>query len=102
MNWLVCWYVAICVNAECPDYKPNEYTGEMPRYHCAVYHGKAEKIAKTKWFGTKIEADDFIKAAPPFIKKRMTIVDATDTESEESPMLFGPSGSTTFTNATGN
>lgn len=89
MNWLVCWYIAISVNAECPDFKPDPYTGMMPNAHCAVYHGKTEKIAKTKWFGTKIEADDFIKAAPPYIKKRMTVIDANDSDDAgSSPVPF--------------
>lgn len=102
MNWLVCWYVAVCVNTECPDYKPDPYTGQMPNAHCAVYHSKTEKYAKTKWFGTKIEADDFIKAAPPYIKKRMTIVDATDSKDDAGnspfPLMF--SAPVTFTTGT--
>ena len=102
MNWLVCWYVTISVNAECPDFKPDPYTGEMPNAHCAVMHGNTEKYAKTKWFGTKIEADDFIKAAPPYIKKRMAIVDATDCKDDagNSPFPLMLSAPVTFTTGT--
>lgn len=102
MNWLVCWYVTISVNAECPDFKPDPYTGEMPNAHCAVMHGKTEKYAKTKWFGTKIEADDFIKEAPPYIKKRMAIVDATDCKDDagNSPFPLMLSAPVTFTTGT--
>ncbi len=90
MNWLVCWFVAISVNAECPDFKPDPYTGEMPNAHCAVYHGKTEKIAKTKWFDTKIEANDFISKAPQEIKKRMKLIDATEEpEGEAAPVNSG-------------
>jgi len=42
------WKVYLNVPTECPDYKPDPYTGQYPPSHCLVYHTKTiEKEMKT-------------------------------------------------------
>ena len=58
------WKVDKTVPDACPDYIPNEYTGEYPSFHCAVYHCKTITENKNKEFDLEEEAIDFANKAP--------------------------------------
>lgn len=49
---------------ECPDFKPNLYTGEYPSTHCLVYHFKNVTKEMAKSFDSQEAADEFKKNAP--------------------------------------
>lgn len=79
MNWLVVWYVIITVQcASVPE--PDPYTGVTNPNMSLVCTFKKERKVMSKWFGTQIEADDFIKAAPAHVKNRMVKLKVEETE----------------------
>jgi len=59
------WKAQITRAIECPDYKPDPYTGEYPPRHCLVYHSETVTIEKAQNFETEEEAREFIRNAPP-------------------------------------
>lgn len=58
------WKVSKTIPTECPDYKPDPYTGEYPTTHCLVYHCKTVTENKTAEFETEEEAKEFANKAP--------------------------------------
>lgn len=58
------WKIDKQIPVECPDYKPDPYTGEYPAFHCAVLHAKYITETKSAEFETKKEVEEFIKKAP--------------------------------------
>ena len=73
MKYLVNWLVTETVQDQCPDYKPDPYTGRYPNYHCAVNHTKQQTRSMDQLFETELEAKEFIKNAPEEIKKTMQL-----------------------------
>jgi len=73
MRYIVLWTVLLTVQAECPDYKSDPYTGQYPMTHCLVLHYKTIKKDMRQEFSTRKEAEDFIAKAPEEIRKTMTI-----------------------------
>lgn len=72
-TYLVTWKVHKTVPGECPDYKPNPYTGEYPNVHCLVMHWKDIVESMEKEFATRQEALDFIAAAPKTCKDMVLV-----------------------------
>lgn len=72
--WLVIWTLTMTVPAECPDFKPDPYTGRYPMTHCLVYHTKTVTKDMSKSFETKEEAEKFISDAPDDIRSTMRLV----------------------------
>jgi len=64
MKYTLTWTVTKTVPAPCPDYKPDQYTGEYPRHHCLVYHRDIVTEEMSKKFETQEEAKDFASKAP--------------------------------------
>lgn len=64
MKYLVDWTYDAVVPAECPDWKPDPYTGEYPTGHCAVYHTKIERREFRRVFDTEEEVNAFTDACP--------------------------------------
>jgi len=58
------WEVVRTVMGECPDYVPNEATGEYPRVHCDVLHCKLEYETRTKEFPDVLSMVKFVGEAP--------------------------------------
>jgi hypothetical protein len=58
------WKVTKNVQAACPDFVPDPYTGEYPNTHCAVLHWKQVEEMRSKEFDSKKEAEEFKKNAP--------------------------------------
>ncbi len=63
-TYLLTWKVNKTVPAECPDYKPDPYTGEYPSTHCLVLHFETITKEKSLSFLNKKEAEEFAKKAP--------------------------------------
>lgn len=59
------WKVSKTIQTECPDYKPDPYTGEYPSIHCLVFHCKTIVEDRIAEFETKKEAQEFADKAPP-------------------------------------
>lgn len=74
-KWLVVWWVCTSVQTDCPDWKPDEYTGSLPNSGCLVLHTKTVYRPMLKEFQAKFSAQDFINKAPEYIRKRMKLVD---------------------------
>lgn len=64
MKYVVSWVVTKTVPAPCPDFVPDPYTGELPAFHCAVYHTQNIVEVKSKTFETEEEAIAFANNAP--------------------------------------
>ncbi len=79
--WIVLWLVVSTSPVECPDFKPDPYTGAYPSTHCAVYHCKETKSVLIKEFVSDIEAKGFIDAAPKNLKDKMKLVHLEEPES---------------------
>lgn len=62
---MLTWKVDKTIPVECPDFKPNPYTGEYPSTHCAVCHFESITEEKASFFATEKEAKDFAFKAPP-------------------------------------
>jgi hypothetical protein len=62
--FLVSWVVSIWIPTQCPDYKPNVYTGQYPQSICSVNHGKYVNQEMSKEFKSLIKANKFIKDSP--------------------------------------
>ena len=75
MKYVLTWTVSVWVSMECPDYKPDPYTGEYPSMHCLVNHGEFVAKEMTKSFETKEEAEMFMNNAPDDIKSKMKLVE---------------------------
>ncbi len=58
------WKVTKTIPTECPDYKPDPYTGEFPMRHCLVYHCKTVVEERAQSFETNEEARLFADNAP--------------------------------------
>jgi len=63
-KYLVDWDVNLTRQIECPDLKPDPYTGELPMTSCLVDHTEGYVRHMAKSFDTQQEAIDFIEAAP--------------------------------------
>lgn len=63
------------VPTECPDYKPDPYTGRYPMTHCLVMHYKTETKEMSRSFHTRQEAEAFVDGAPENIKPLMKILE---------------------------
>lgn len=61
---LLTWKAIKTVPTGCPDYVPNQYTGEYPSMHCAVYHCETITEVMSKEFMTEKDAKEFQKQAP--------------------------------------
>ena len=64
IKMILTWKIDKTVQVECPDYKPDPYTGEYPAIHCATLHYENVTQTKSKEFLNEEEADFFIKGAP--------------------------------------
>lgn len=60
----ITWKVDKTIPTECPDYRPDPYTGAYPQTHCAVYHCKTITEEKTATFEKDWECESFINNAP--------------------------------------
>lgn len=83
--WHLVWFVTVTVPTECPDWKPDPYTGLYPSYHCAVYHCKTETKKMEKDFASEEEAKAFVKACPDKSIK-FTLEKVTDCHVNEIPI----------------
>ena len=73
LSWAVIWSITVTVPTECPDYKPDPYTGKWPMTRCSVYHSETIDRNMQKEFEVKEEAEEFIKNAPENIRKAMLL-----------------------------
>ena len=71
MMWIVLWTITVTVPTECPDYKPDPYTGQYPMMSCGVYHCETVNEDKSKSFKTREEAQAFIDSGPKDIEFRL-------------------------------
>ena len=78
MHWIVLWTLLTYVPTECPDFKPNPYTGEYPMTHCLVNHQKQVTKHFKRRFNTQSEAISFINKAPDDVKPSMKIEKVPD------------------------
>ena len=64
MRYRLSWVVSKTVPVECPDYKPDPYTGDWPMLHCAVLHMRVVSFEEHRDFATAAEAQAFELKAP--------------------------------------
>ena len=64
MRYNLCWKVKRTVPTECPNFKPDPYTGDYPNYHCAVYHIETIIEERSMRFEKAEELDKFRANAP--------------------------------------
>ena len=63
-RYILRWKVRKTVATECPDFKPNPYTGEYPALHCAVYHSREIIDNMEQEFESLEELEKFKEGAP--------------------------------------
>lgn len=72
-KFIVKWQVTKQEPAQCPDYKPDPYTGDYPLMQCLVYHTKTVTKNMEKVFDTREEVDAFIVGSPAYLKDKMEV-----------------------------
>lgn len=72
-HWFVIWWATVTIPAECPDFKPDEYTGQLPSTHCLVYHCKEVVQKHIRQFETQAEAKAFQEKAPQAVQPNMLV-----------------------------
>ena len=73
--FIVVWTVTLNIPTECPDYRPDPYTGQYPSYSCAVMHYKTVTEEKSAMCTSRESAEKFIADAPAEIKPTMRILE---------------------------
>lgn len=82
-HYTLTWQVTQRVPIECPDYKPDPYTGNYPSSHCAVYHCEIRTTSMKKTFDTLEEAEAFKKAAPSSCTNFKYVEEAEEIEKKQ-------------------